>query len=132
MGRFLVTLRFSTLESFLPLYERLFCEARKHHRCMSPQSLSKLICGLTRCQESSGIPQTLTLTKSLRKILVFDININLKWFRGISKLEKHVRSFLATVHVKLDLVMNWVKLISQCDNLTFHVNVCNLILLFFS
>ena len=32
---------------------------------MSLQSLIELICGLTRCQESSGIPQTLILRKSL-------------------------------------------------------------------
>ena len=39
---------------------------------MSPQSLMKLICGLTRRQESSGMPQTLTLRKLLPKVPVFN------------------------------------------------------------
>ena len=64
----------------------------------------------------------------------FDIDINLKWFRGISKWKKNLRPLLATEHAKLGLVMNWIKfdytLTSKRDNLTFYVNICNLILLF--
>ena len=59
LGRFLVTLPFPTPESFLPPYERL--DFAKRATIIWPQSLIELICGLTRRQESSRIPQTLTL-----------------------------------------------------------------------
>ena len=46
---------------------------------MSPQSLIELICGLTRRQESSGIPQTLHLRKSPLQIPVLTVAINAKY-----------------------------------------------------
>ena len=57
-------------ESFLPPHERLYFA--KQASTMSPQSLIELFCGLTRRQESSGIPQTLTLRKSKLKFPVFN------------------------------------------------------------
>ena len=42
-----------------------------------------------------------------------DIDINLKWFRGISKPKKNLRSFLATEHAKLGLVKNCLNLIKR-------------------
>ena len=36
----------------------------------------------------------------------FDIEINLKWFRGIPKPKKNLRWFLVTEHAKLGLVKN--------------------------
>ena len=47
----------------------------KRGTTMPPQSLIELICGLTRCQESSGIPQTLTLRKSSLKVPFLTIAI---------------------------------------------------------
>ena len=50
----------------------------------------------------------------------FDIDINLKWFHGITKPKKPV----ITEHAKLCLVVNWVKfscaLSAKRDNLTFQ------------
>ena len=36
----------------------------------------------------------------------FDIDLNLKWFRGTLKPKKNLRSVLATKHAKLGLVKN--------------------------
>ena len=44
---------------------------------MSPQSLIELIFGLTRQQESSGVPQTLTLKSSRFKQLPLMRNIKM-------------------------------------------------------
>ena len=53
----------------------------------------------------------------------FDIDLNLKRFRGTSIPKKKLRSVLATEQAKLGL--NWVNyaMTSKHDNLTFHANV---------
>ena len=65
----------------------------------------------------------------------FDVDINLKWFPGISKPKKIYDHFLQ------QNTLNWVlwnkvkfnyTLTSKRDNLNFHMNVWNLIHLFFS
>ena len=65
------------LRVFATLSERLYFAKRR--TTMSPQSLIELICGLTRRQESPGIPQTLNLRKSPLQIPVLTIAINAKY-----------------------------------------------------
>ena len=76
-GTFPYNITLPTPDSFWPPYERLYFA--KHATSMSPQSLIKLICSLTRRQKSSGTLQTLTLRKSLLKIPVFNNSINAKY-----------------------------------------------------
>ena len=66
-----------TLPNTWEFFATLWDYFAKGATTMSPQSLIKLICGLTRRQESSGMPQTLTLRKLPLKVPIFNNNCSI-------------------------------------------------------